>query len=80
MAASTNTGFATTEAGNSKSSDPGFGALGIRDAATYLGIGETKLKEEIREKRLEARKFGTRTLILREALDAWRLRLPVRAA
>lgn len=80
MAASTNTGFATTDAPPAAARDLQHGAYSIRDAATYLGIGETKLKEEIREKRLEARKFGTRTLILREALDAWRLRLPVRAA
>jgi len=48
----------------------------VHEAAKAAGIGLTKLREEIRENRLVARKLGKRTLINAEDLNAWAANLP----
>jgi excisionase family DNA binding protein len=48
----------------------------VHEAAEAIGIGLTKLREEIRAKRLIARKLGRRTLISAEDLSAWASNLP----
>lgn len=48
----------------------------VYEAAKAAGIGLTKLREEIRAKRLIARKLGKRTLINVEDLNAWAANLP----
>jgi excisionase family DNA binding protein len=48
----------------------------VNEAAKAAGIGLTKLREEIRAKRLIARKLGKRTLINVEDLNAWAANLP----
>jgi len=48
----------------------------VNEAAKAAGIGLTKLREEIREKRLVARKLGKRTLINVEDLNTWAANLP----
>ena len=48
----------------------------VHEAAKAAGIGLTKLREEIRAKRLIARKLGRRTLISAEDLNAWASNLP----
>lgn len=44
-------------------------AYRIDEAALASGIGRTKLYEEMKEGRLQARKVGNRTLILRDELQ-----------
>ena len=51
-------------------------AVGIIDATRLLGVGRSTLFEEIRAGRLQARKAGRRTLILRDDLRAWLNTLP----
>ena len=51
-------------------------AYSVHEAAKAAGIGLTKLREEIRAKRLIARKLGKRTLINVEDLNAWAANLP----
>ncbi len=48
------------------------------EAAAAAGIGRTYLFEEIRNRRLVARKAGRRTLIEAEELQRWIRSLPVR--
>jgi excisionase family DNA binding protein len=48
----------------------------VNEAAKAAGIGLTKLREEIRAKRLIARKLGKRTLINVDDLNAWAANLP----
>jgi len=48
----------------------------VHEAAKAAGIGLTKLREEIRENRLVARKLGKRTLINAEDLNARAANLP----
>ena len=48
----------------------------VHEAAKAAGIGLTKLREEIRENRLVARKLGKRTLINAEDLNTWAANLP----
>jgi excisionase family DNA binding protein len=48
----------------------------VHEAAKAAGIGLTKLREEIRENRLVARKLGKRTLINAEDLNTWVANLP----
>ena len=47
-----------------------------KSAAHNLGIGLTKLYAEIREGRIEALKFGNRTLITTQAQKDWLSALP----
>ena len=51
-------------------------AYGVDEAAETVGIGLTKLREEIAAKRLRARKLGSRTIITRDDLVDWAARLP----
>jgi excisionase family DNA binding protein len=51
-------------------------AYSVNEAAKAAGIGLTKLREEIRAKRLIARKLGKRTLINVEDLNTWAANLP----
>ena len=48
----------------------------VHEAAKAAGIGITKLREEIRENRLVARKLGKRTLINVDDLNTWAANLP----
>ena len=48
----------------------------VHEAAEAAGIGLTKLREEIRAKRLIARKLGRRTLISAEDLNTWASNVP----
>lgn len=52
----------------------------VRDTCTRLGIGRTRLYEEIAANRLDARKVGRRTLILRASQDCWLAALPPAAS
>jgi excisionase family DNA binding protein len=51
-------------------------AFSVDEAAHSAGIGLTKLREEIREGRLVARKIGKRTVITTTDLAAWAAQLP----
>lgn len=57
---------------------PGFQAegLSIQQACEVAGIGRTKVYEAIADKRLKARKFGKRTIILRSDLRQFLAALP----
>lgn len=50
--------------------------LSLDEVRTLTGVGRTNLYREIREKRLQARKRGVKTVIAREDLTAWINRLP----
>jgi excisionase family DNA binding protein len=47
-------------------------------AAAYLDISKRSLSKLIASGQIAARKFGRRTLIDVESLDAWRLKLPLK--
>lgn len=51
-------------------------AHSIKESASILGIGVTKIYQEINEGRLKAQKFGKRTLITAKALSEWLNSLP----
>ena len=51
-------------------------AYSVDEAAQSAGIGLTKLREEIREGRLVARKIGKRTVVTVTDLAAWAAQLP----
>jgi excisionase family DNA binding protein len=53
-------------------------AYSVDEAAQSAGIGLTKLREEIREGRLVARKVGKRTVVTVNDLAAWAAQLPKR--
>ena len=53
-------------------------AFSPNSAAEAIGSGRTKIFEEIKLGRLKARKFGSRTIILRDDLLAWLLALPLK--
>lgn len=53
-------------------------AFDVHDAARIMGICRASVFDEIRAGRLEARKFGRKTLITRTAIEAWLDALPVR--
>ncbi len=46
-------------------------ACDLDEASRIIGIGKTKLYEEINAGRLKAKKFGRRTLIPIQALQDW---------
>jgi len=50
--------------------------LTLREASIVSGIGRTKLYEAIAAKELKARKFGARTIILRDDLVGFLKSLP----
>jgi excisionase family DNA binding protein len=51
-------------------------AYPINDFADAVGIGRSKIYEEIRDGRLQAKKLGSRTLITAEAASEYLSRLP----
>jgi excisionase family DNA binding protein len=51
-------------------------AFTIQEAAAVSSIGQTSLYKAIRERRLKARKYGTRTVITRLDLQAFLDSLP----
>lgn len=51
-------------------------AYGLSAAAQAVNVGPTKLRKEIRAKRLRARKIGRRTIITADDLENWAARLP----
>jgi excisionase family DNA binding protein len=51
-------------------------AFSVDEAAESAGVGQTKLREEIRQGRLVARKVGKRTIITAPDLEAWAAQLP----
>jgi excisionase family DNA binding protein len=53
--------------------------LSIAEACAMAGIGRTKLYEAIADGRLQARKVGKRTIILRNDLRAFLESLPTAA-
>ena len=55
-------------------------ALPVNSALTYLGIGRTSLYRLIAEGKIDARKFGKKTLILRESADRFLASLAKEAA
>lgn len=50
--------------------------LSLDEVRTLTGVGRTNLYREIRERRLQARKRGVKTVVAREDLTAWINRLP----
>jgi len=51
-------------------------AFGVDDFAEAVGIGRSKVYEEIRDGRLQAKKLGSRTLITAEAASDYLSSLP----
>lgn len=51
--------------------------ISVSEACKIMGIGRTKIYEEINCRRLDARKYGTRTLISEAAINDWMTSLPV---
>jgi excisionase family DNA binding protein len=51
-------------------------ALSLDEAAKAAGVGRTLLKQEIRNKRLVARKIGRRTVIIEDDFATWLRDLP----
>jgi excisionase family DNA binding protein len=52
-------------------------AMSIDGFAQRYGIGRTTAYEEIKQKRLRARKVGKRTIITDDDAEAWLQRLPL---
>ena len=55
-------------------------ALPVNSALLYLGIGRTSLYRLIAEGKIDARKFGKKTLILRKSADRFLASLTKEAA
>lgn len=51
-------------------------SMSVREAATYLGAGESTIWKAVRERRLRALKMGRSTRILRVDADAFVAGLP----
>ena len=51
-------------------------ALSVAEAALEAGVGRDHIYDAIREKRLEARKLGRRTIITYDALEQFLRELP----
>jgi excisionase family DNA binding protein len=51
--------------------------LSIAEASTMAGIGRTKIYQAIGSGELKARKYGKRTIILRQDLQSFLAALPV---
>ena len=51
-------------------------AFTIQEAATVSSLGQTSLYKAIKEKQLIAKKYGTRTIITRTALQTFLDKLP----
>jgi len=55
-------------------------AYSINDFADAIGVGRSKIYEEIRDGRLQAKKFGSRTIVLAQDAKAYLSQLPDLAA
>ena len=53
-------------------------AFSLADAASLIGVGKSTLHELIATGKLPVRKLGRRSLILRDDLEAYLHRLPIR--
>ena len=51
--------------------------LSVPEACRFSGLGRTKIYQAIAEGRLKARKYGKRTIILRNDLQEFLTALPV---
>ncbi|UQR66180.1 helix-turn-helix domain-containing protein [Bradyrhizobium sp. C-145] len=51
-------------------------SLSTEEASALTGIGLTSIRQAVNREALVARKHGTRTIILREELEAWLKTLP----
>ena len=54
--------------------------LGVKDAATYIGLSKSRLYELIGENQIEARKLGARTVVPVAALRAFVEASPLKVA
>ena len=52
-------------------------SMTVEEAASYCGIGKTKLYSLVRDGQLSGRKLGRKTLILTESIDSYVRSLPV---
>ena len=52
-------------------------AYSVKEAVTVIGISRTKLYDEMRAKRLSARKIGRRRVILADEIARYLTTLPV---
>lgn len=50
----------------------------LRDLPAVTGVSTTKIKREIREGRLVARKLGRCTVVLSDDIKRWQQALPIR--
>lgn len=57
-----------------------FGAFSIEQLCKWSSIGRSTIYEEIRDGRLQVRKVGRRTIVLREDAERWLSSLPVASA
>ena len=54
----------------------GFGALSVPESARLARVGQSSIWKAIRERHLEARKLGRRTVILKEDAQNYLQKLP----
>jgi len=47
------------------------GAFNMRDAARYVGLGESRMQDLIKSEEIAVRRFGRRIIIARAELDRW---------
>ena len=55
-------------------------ALGVKDAATFIGLSKSRLYELIADGSIEARKLGARTVVPTASLRAFVDRAPLKTA
>lgn len=53
--------------------DPNKQSYSIKETAILLDVAETKVRKMIRDGELEAKKYGTRYLILKAEIEWWLL-------
>lgn len=56
------------------------GVFSVNEFCQWAGIGRTAAYAEMKAGRLEARKFGRRTLIFKSEAERWLLSLKLKAA
>jgi excisionase family DNA binding protein len=54
-------------------------ALSVNDAAAYVGLSTSVIRQEVSAGRLAAKRYGTKLLILRVNLESYILGLPENA-
>lgn len=52
-------------------------AMSVEEFCERYGVGRTRFYEEIKQRRLRARKVGKRTIITDDEAEAWLQRLPL---